>query len=102
VQFGAKKGGGYYAYVANKFANVLTIVDADPNNDGNFSDATIAGRVLLTANAATASDDAVVQYPGMGGQGVLAIPVPYNGWVQQLPQSWKTLLTPKQINPIGQ
>jgi len=102
VQFGAKKGGGYYAYVANKFANVLTIVDADPNNDGNFSDATIAGRVLLTANAATASDDAVVQYPGMGGQGVLAIPVPYNGWVQQLPQSWKALLTPKQINPIGQ
>ena len=102
VQFGAKKGGGYYAYVANKFANVLTIVDADPNNDGNFSDATIAGRVLLTANAATASDDAVVQYPGMGGQGVLAIPVPYNGWVQQLPQSWKNLLTPKQINPIGQ
>jgi YVTN family beta-propeller protein len=102
VQFGAKKGGGYYAYVANKFANVLTIVDADPNNDGNFSDATIAGRVLLTANAATATDDAVVQYPGMGGQGVLAIPVPYNGWVQQLPQSWKALLTPKQINPIGQ
>ena len=101
VQFGAKQGGGYYAYVANKFANVLTIVDADPNNDGNFSDATIAGRVLLTANPSTASDDTVVQYPGMGGQGVLAIPVPYNGWVQQLPQSWKSLLTPKQLNPIG-
>jgi YVTN family beta-propeller protein len=101
VQFGAKQGGGYYAYVANKFANVLTIVDADPNNDGNFSDATIAGRVLLTANPSTAIDDTVVQYPGMGGQGVLAIPVPYNGWVQQLPQSWKSLLTPKQLNPIG-
>jgi DNA-binding beta-propeller fold protein YncE len=101
VQFGAKKGGGYYAYVANKFANVLTVVDADPNADGNFGDATIAGRVLLTANAATVSDDRVVGYPGMGGQGVLAIPVPYNGWVQQLPQSWKDQLTATQINPIG-
>ena len=101
VQFGAKKGGGYYAYVANKFANVLTIVDADPNGDGNFGDAKIAGRVLLTANANTASDDRVVGHPGMGGQGVLAIPVPYNGWVQRLPQAWKDLLTPAQINPIG-
>ena len=100
VQFGAKKGGGYYAYVANKFANVLTIVDADPNGDGEFADARIAGRVLLTASAATASDDRVVGYAGMGGQGVLAIPVPYNGWVQRLPQSWKALLTPAQINPI--
>ena len=101
VQFGAKKGGGYYAYVANKFANVLTVVDADPNGDGNFSDARIAGRVLLTASPTTAIDDRIVGLDGMGGQGVLAIPVPYNGWVQQLPQSWKALLTPAQINPIG-
>jgi len=102
VQFGAKKGGGYYAYVANKFANALTIVDADPNGDGDFSDATIAGRVLLTAGPATATDDAIVGNAGMGGQGVLAIPVPYNGWVQQVPQSFKNLLTPAQIKPIGQ
>jgi DNA-binding beta-propeller fold protein YncE len=101
VQFGARKGGGYYAYVANKFANVLTIVDADPNGDGDFSDALIAGRVLMTANTATLSDDKVVGLAGMGGQGVLAIPVPYNGWVQNLPASWKSLLTPAQINPIG-
>jgi hypothetical protein len=101
VQFGAKKGGGYYAYVANKFANVLTVVDADPNGDGDFSDARIAGRVLLTGNAATATDDRVIGLAGMGGQGVLAIPVPYNGWVQQVPASWKAQLTPAQINPIG-
>jgi DNA-binding beta-propeller fold protein YncE len=100
VQFGAKKGGGYYAYVANKFANALTVVDADPNGDGDFSDAAIVGRVLLTAGPATATDDTIVGNAGMGGQGVLAIPVPYNGWVQQLPQSWKSLLTPNQINPI--
>jgi DNA-binding beta-propeller fold protein YncE len=101
VQFGAKKGGGYYAYVANKFANVLTVVDADPNGDGNFTDARIAGRVLLTGNAATVTDDRIVGLAGMGGQGVLAIPVPYNGWVQQVPASWKAQLTPAQINPIG-
>jgi DNA-binding beta-propeller fold protein YncE len=101
VQFGAKKGGGYYAYIGNKFANVMTVVDADPNGDGNFNDATIAGRVLLTASATTASDDRVVGYPGMGGQGVLAIPLPYNGWVQQLPQVWKDQLTPAQRNPAG-
>src|ERR671921_1990268 len=101
VQFGARKGGGYYAYVGNKFANVLTVVDADPNGDGDFSDARIAGRVLLTATSTTAIDDRIVGLAGMGGQGVLAIPVPYNGWVQQLPQVWKDQLTPAQINPIG-
>jgi len=100
VQFGAKKGGGYYAYVANKFANTLTVVDADPNGDGDFSDAAIVGRVLLTAGPGTASDDTIVGLQGMGGQGVLAIPVPYNGWVQQLPQAFKNLLTPAQIDPI--
>ena len=100
VQFGAKKGGGYYAYVANKFANVLTVVDADPNGDGDFSDAAVVGRVLLTGDTTTATDDRIVANAGMGGQGVLAIPVPYNGWVQQLPQSWKSVLTPKQINPF--
>jgi DNA-binding beta-propeller fold protein YncE len=100
VQFGAKKGGGYYAYIGNKFTNAMTVVDADPNGDGDFSDATVAGRVLLTANAGTAMDDRVVAYPGMGGQGVLAIPVPYNGWVQQVPDSFKQQLTPAQINPI--
>jgi DNA-binding beta-propeller fold protein YncE len=100
VQFGAKKGGGYYAYVANKFANTLLVVDADPNNDGDLADGAIVGRLLLTAREGIASDDRVVGNPGMGGQGVLAIPVPYNGWVQQLPDVWKSQLTPAQINPI--
>lgn len=99
VQFGAKRGGGYYAYVANKFSNTLLIVDADPNGDGTFTDARIAGRVLLTATATTARDDRIVGNAGMGGQGVLAIPVPYNGWVQRLPAVWKNQLTPAQQNP---
>jgi YVTN family beta-propeller protein len=100
VQFGAKRGGGYYAYVANKFSNTLTIVDPDPNNDGNAEDAIIAGRILVSATSNTATDDRIVGNIGMGGQGVLAIPVVYNGWVQKLPQFWKDQLTPDQIKPI--
>lgn len=103
VQFGAKKGGGYYAYVSSKFSNELIIVDPDPDGDGNPSDAVIVGRVLLTTdNQALSyqSDDTVNGYAGMGGQGVLAIPVVYNGWVQRLPGDWKAKLTPAQRNPI--
>jgi DNA-binding beta-propeller fold protein YncE len=100
VQFGAKRGGGYYAYVANKFSNALLVVDVDPDGDGTFGDATIAGRVILTANAETLRDDRIVGLAGMGGQGVLAVPVPYNGWVQQLPAVWKSQLTEAQQNPI--
>jgi hypothetical protein len=35
------------------------------------------------------SDDVVSAYAGMGGQGVLPIPLVYNGWVQKLPNAWK-------------
>lgn len=100
VQFGAKKGGGYYAYVSSKFANSLIVVDPDPNNDGDASDATIVGRILLVESAETAKDDTIVGNAGMGGQGILPIPVVYNGWVQNLPQVWKDQLTLGQINPI--
>jgi hypothetical protein len=100
VNFGAKKDGGYYAYVSSKFSNDLVVVDPDPNDDGNVSDAKIAGRVILVTEAGTAVDDQVSGLAGMGGQGVLPIPLVYNGWVQKLPASWKALLTPKQQNPI--
>jgi DNA-binding beta-propeller fold protein YncE len=97
VQFGAKQGGGYYAYVANSFANSLLVVDVDPNNDGDLSDARIAGRVLLNGDSNTRIDDRIVGLRGQGGQGV---PVPYNGWVQNLPDVWKSQLTPEQQNPF--
>ena len=42
----------------------------------------------------------VSAYAGMGGQGVLPIPLVYNGWVQKLPQTWKNQLTHKQLHPI--
>jgi hypothetical protein len=100
VQYGAKKGGGYYAYVASKFSNRLIVVDPDPNGDGNPADAEIAGSVLLTSVSSTKSDDTVTGNAGMGGQGVLPIPVVYNGWVQNLPQVYKDQLTPAQQDPI--
>jgi len=103
VNFGAKKGGGYYAYVASKFSNDLIVLDPDPNDDGNPLDAQIVGRIIL-ATAGTdnvQADDTVTAHAGMGGQGVLPIPLVYNGWVQNLPNTWKKLLTRKQLNPIA-
>ncbi len=102
ANFGAKQGGGYYAYVTTKFGNRLTVVDIDPNGDGNIADATIAGYVSLVDTANTAKDDTVSGLSGFGGQGVLAVPNVYNGWVQNLPAVWKAGLTPEQQNPIGQ
>ena len=101
VNFGAKKGGGYYAYVSSKFSNDLIVVDPDPNKNGDASDATIAGRVVLVAPGHNA-DDKVSAYAGMGGQGVLPIPLVYNGWVQNLPRFWKFQLTEAQRNPFPQ
>ncbi len=100
VNFGAKQGGGYYAYVSSKFSNEMIVVDGDPNNDGDPSDAKIAGRVALVASSSTAKDASITGNKGMGGQGVLAIPVVYNGWVQNLPDSFKNQLTAEQQNPV--
>ena len=102
VNFGAKKGGGYYAYVTSKFSNRLIVLDYDKNNDGNVNDAEIAGWVVL-ADAAAPSDDpgGITANNGMGGQGVLPVPNVYNGWVQNLPTEFKDKLTAEQRNPIG-
>lgn len=102
ANFGAKEGGGYYAYVTSKFSNRLIVLDYDPNNDGNVSDAVIAGWVVLDDSAAPApTDDTITGNKGMGGQGVLPVPNVYNGWVQKLPNSFCTQLSPQQRNPIG-
>ena len=82
VQWGAKKDGGYYAYVSSKFSNVLIVVDPDPNGNGDGTDAIVAGMIRLDDDDANI-DDPVIGYDGMGGQGVLAIPNVYEGWIQQ-------------------
>lgn len=102
ANFGAKKGGGYYAYISSKFSNDLIVVD--------LSSKTIAGRAILVAEGdlnhdgklSTFSDDSVAAYAGMGGQGVLPIPLVYNGWVQNLPDFWKHQLTSDQRHPFPQ
>ena len=101
INFGAKAGGGYYGYVSSKFSNRMIVVDGDPNGDGNPSEAMIAGSLVLDPVATTKADDTIVSNSGMGGQGVLAIPLVYNGWVQNLPDDWKSKLTCKQKAPIA-
>lgn len=101
INFGAKKGGGYYAYVSNKFANVMQIIDVDPNMDGNIADAAVVGTKTLDATADTKVDGTITGASGMGGQGVLPIPLVYNGWAQQNTGKWAEMLTPQQRDPIG-
>jgi DNA-binding beta-propeller fold protein YncE len=108
VQFGAKGGvhGGYYAYVASKFSNRMLVVDLDGSKANGCTPGTpcIAGDVLLSAPGLSMHagniDGTVTDYAGMGGQGVLPIPVVYNGWVQNLPHEWKEKLTTQQLNPF--
>jgi len=94
VNFGANVNGGYNAYVSSKFSNALIVFDpeeaiaADANGNGilDSNEALgVVGRVLLTtANAESDAiiDDTVTALDGMGGQGVLAIPNPYDGWIE--------------------
>jgi DNA-binding beta-propeller fold protein YncE len=101
VNFGAKKGGGYYAYVTSKFMNVLEVIDIDPNGDGNPADAAVVGRILTTADSATQVDDQVTDYAGMGGQGVMTVPLAYEGWVERVPHNAiNNQLTCRQRNPL--
>jgi DNA-binding beta-propeller fold protein YncE len=63
VNFGFKKGGGYYAYVASKFANDLVVIDMDKLD--------VVGRILLV----DPKDSQITAHHGMGGQGVLPLPL---------------------------
>jgi YVTN family beta-propeller protein len=67
VNFGHKKGGGYYAYVASKFANDLIVIDMDKLE--------VVGRILL----ADSKDGQITAHNGMGGQGVLPLPIVERG-----------------------
>lgn len=67
ANFGLKKGGGYYAYIASKFANDLIVVDMDKLE--------IVGRVLL----ADSKDSQIKAHNGFGGQGVLPLPFSEKG-----------------------
>jgi hypothetical protein len=101
VNFGAKKGGGYYAYGSSKFANVLDVFDLDPNGTGNPADAAKVGRIISEAGPDTKVDDQVTDLAGMGGQGVLPVPLAYEGWVEHAPKnSVNAELTCRQRHPL--
>ncbi len=63
ANFGLKKGGGYYAYVASKFANVIDVVDMDKLD--------LVGRILVD----DPKDGQITANNGMGGQGILPLPL---------------------------
>lgn len=100
ANFGAKQGGGYYAYVTSKFSNRLIVVDPDPNGDGDLTDADIVGSISMVADVSVPKDDTISSLPGFGGQGLIALPNIYNGWVQNLSSEWSAGLTDSQRNPI--
>jgi len=109
VNWGAKKGGGYYAYVTSKFANVTSVVDSDPAGDGDISKVAVVGRFLTDTGPDTKTDVTQKKFQGVGGeytldgfggQGVLPLPIVYNGWVQQLPEGLKAGLTCTQLHPM--
>ncbi len=56
-----------------------------PPNDGSLVDANILGKIVLASTGNTRQDDKPIEHIGMGGQGVLPIPLVYNGWVQNVP-----------------
>lgn len=107
VNWGAKLGGGYYAYVSSQHANVMTIIDPDPNGDDDGSDAAAVGRIVLSNGSASAGAT-----DGMGGQGIKPLPMTHDGWIQQTValsgtgalspevEGWIDLLTPFQKNPV--
>jgi len=106
VNWGAKLGGGYYAYVTNQHANVLTVIDPDPDGDGSAIDAAAVGRILLANNSQGAGVT-----DGTGGQGVKPIPMTHDGWIQPTValsgtgalshevEQWIALLTHEQQDP---
>ena len=106
VNWGAKLGGGYYAYVTNQHANVLTVIDPDPDFDGDGSDAAVVGMILLANGSAGAGIT-----DGTGGQGIKPLPLTHDGWIQQTValsdagatsaevDGWLAQLTEDQRNP---
>ena len=106
INWGAKRGGGYYAYTTNQHANVLSVIDPDPDGDDDASDAAVVGTILLAngSGGAGVSD-------GTGGQGIKPLPMTHDGWIQETVDSvatgaassevagWIALLTERQKDP---
>lgn len=106
INWGVKRGGGYYAWVTNQHANVVTVIDPDPNGDGDGTDAGVVGQILLANGSPGAATT-----DGTGGQGVKPLPMTHDGWIQKTValakrgqtsaevRDWIRKLTPQQRNP---
>ncbi|WP_181783991.1 YncE family protein [Pseudonocardia pini] len=71
ITFGARRGGGFLAYVSNSFSNAVQVIDVDPNGDGSIADARIAGQMTLGPAPTTTSSGGVLDaLPLVGRQGV--------------------------------
>jgi len=110
VNFGANVDGGYNAYVSSKFSNALIVFDPedaiaadtdDPDSIGFLTSdeaSGVVGRVILSDTNSVAGakyDGTPIGNHGFGGQGVLAIPNPYNGWIQET----SALVDTDNLNP---
>jgi NAD(P)-dependent dehydrogenase (short-subunit alcohol dehydrogenase family) len=68
---------------------------------GSPVDAAIVGTLLADSTSATAMDDTVSDWNGFGGQGVMTVPLAYEGWVQRAPKNaTNDQLTCAQRNPV--
>ncbi|MGH8990870.1 MAG: YncE family protein [Acidimicrobiia bacterium] len=103
ANWGAKKGGGYYGYVTTKFMNKMVVIEADPDGNGDLTDARIAGEVLtdVQPGSQVQMDDTPTGQFGQGGNGIFIWPIAYNGWVQTMPDAWKAQLTCQQREPLS-
>ena len=89
---------------------MTSVVDPDPSGTGDVSQATVVGKFLTDIGPSTKSDvtpkklngvHGEYTLDGMGGQGVIALPIVYNGWVQKLPDGLKAGLTCQQRDPMN-
>ena len=125
VNFGANVDGGYNAYVSSKFSNALIVfdptdaieadLDGETGNQNGILEPSeadgVVGRVILATENSSDNpnfDGTPNGLHGMGGQGVLAIPNPYDGWIEATVasdnlsaemQGWITQLSTDQKDP---
>jgi DNA-binding beta-propeller fold protein YncE len=100
INFGFKKGGGFYGYVSSKFANTFEVIDVSNGPEA----ASVAGKFTTDAQSGTAIDDTVTAYSGMGGMGITTNPLAYPGWSAAQKAAgapYMNEVTCAQIHPMG-
>jgi hypothetical protein len=100
INFGFKKGGGFYAYASSKFANAAEVIDVTNGPEA----ATVVGKFTLNAEPNTKMDDPITGYAGFGGMGTETEPLAYPGWSAAQKAAgapYMDQVTCQQINPMN-